>query len=679
MNSLCAHGQEGLMLWIWQTIKAWLFSTKAWSKNSVAPCPPPCGVANRQITPRLFFSAENCDWRTERRPLSAPKRGDTGLGLAELLVASGLGIVIGMASLDTLKVTMQTAQTVKTDLEVQKLAYEVKTFFSDEVNCKNTLQPLHLSDKANQSGRVLVSAGGPDLKQIGGWTPSLIEIQGVELLNEGTDKNHPQRTLAVLYTKPYARGRETLGGESCSTTDKSGCYYHTCVVDYRCDDDNCGLLSDTDSGSDKCEPVTCHKGKGFQGMSCDGEFEYLRRVNSDGSRECGDLRDFCHRSRSALSFNSAGEIDCQPLLFVSAANSESPLSCPEGQIVQEVKSNGEIVCTGLCEERQRWDKDREVLGEKKPGCVCTGGTVSTGTAPNLTCECPPAKPHWHEESGQCHACPDRKIRQPDGTCKCSVRAYWHPTLERCECNDGTWDEDIGDCKCPDQQIWYDVYPTREDLDIWVCGACGTGNMLVTPHDSVFVNGRCECPAQRPHLYQNRCHSNCQRGKSVINGVCACPSDRPHYYNNNCQQCPPSTPYYYDNQCHRCPQNKPYYHSHQCNQCPSGQTFRTNRAEHILSVTHKPLEGKCCPNNKEYYYGGQCQKCYWGRSGSNCVKRCGDKQGTEPEHRRWWGQEWGGNRCICRKSKYPRLGPNGRCCKNCYGGKWCKYRRPQYCL
>ena len=448
-----------------------------------------------------FFSAKG----RAKNSVAPFVRPDTGLGLAEVLVASGLGIVIGMASLDTLKVTVQTAQTVKTDLEVQRLAYEVKNFFSDEKKCKETLKPARLSDKDDQSGRV------SGIQRIGDWTPSLIEIQGVELLNEGANKDHPQRTLAVLYTKPYVRGRETLEGEACSATDKSGCYYHTCIVDYACSNDDCSGPSDT------CEPVTCHKGRGFQGVSCDGEFEYLRGINSDGSPDCQDLSDLCPDDH-ILSVDSSNNIDCHPLFsteIVEGADSQRSLSCPAGQIVQSIRDNGEIVCTGLCEERQEWDRDRT-----PPGCVCVAGTELRGTSPNKTCECPTTTPKWH--NNQCVTCVSVNTNKPK----------WNSTTKSCvACPSGqTWNGSAcAVINCPS------TAPYRHNGGCHSCTA------------NYYYNGICnQCPNGKTYSSLLRtCAKACPglpRGRFKINDVCQCPFDalnpsrHAYFYNSQCKIC-----------------------------------------------------------------------------------------------------------------------------------------------
>ena len=645
-NTLCVRG-FGLSLLRW-----WL-GTKGWAKNSVAPFNPLCG----------------------RHPLSPTTRG---LGLAEVLVASGLGIVIGMASLDTLKVTVQTAQTVKTDLEVQRLAYEVKNFFSKEKKCKETLKPAHLFDKDDQSGQVLVSAGGSALKQIGDWTPSLIEIQGVELLNEGADKNHPQRTLVVLYTKPYVRGRETLEGEACSATDKSGCYYHTCIVDYACSNDDCSGPSDT------CEPVTCHKGRGFQGVSCDGEFEYLRGINSDGSPDCQDLSDLCPDDH-ILSVDSSNNIDCHPLFsteIVEGADSQRSLSCPAGQIVQSIRDNGEIVCTGLCEERQEWDRDRT-----PPGCVCVAGTELRGTSPNKTCECPTTTPKWH--NNQCVTCADVDSTKPK----------WNSVSKQCEA-------------CPSGQIWNgsacavincpSTAPYRHNGGCHSCKA------------NYYYNGICnQCPSGQTYSSLLRtCAEACPglpRGRFKINRVCQCPFDALNpsrhafshsnqcgicdagkWWNssfspnrnisgpakNKCQTCSgggariirsrsSTGKYHWDCVCRspnpRRVNNSSDQSSRTCKSCPGGSVHKSTPR------CTNPKGGYCFPRatrfQKGYAIKGQCE-CTGGRAiqpvreanEPNTLTTCGCPDPNKPK--------WTGSSCVACPTTTPKWNSTRKRCEAC---------------
>ena len=307
-----------------------------------------------------------------------------GFGLAEVLVASGLGIVIGMASLDSMRVAIRTAQTVKTDLEEQRLSHAIKNYFSSEANCKNTLKPSKLSetDRANQAGLILNSEGTA-LKQIGSWSSNLIAIQRIELLNEGTDKSYPHRILAVLYTKPYLRGHETLGDGDCSATDNSGCYYHTCVVEYECSDDECA------GDDDKCLPLTCHNGRGVQSVSCE-EGEYLSSFKANGEKVCEKVYPCEPEEGEQLAFlgfstgtDGSREPICEPIIY--APQPSEQIACPDGQVVKRIKHTGELECTGLCGARQRWNSG---ANGGSGACECVSGTQLTGTSPNKSCDCP---------------------------------------------------------------------------------------------------------------------------------------------------------------------------------------------------------------------------------------------------------------------------------------------------
>ena len=611
-----AHGHEGLGLrLIWQTIKSAGFSTKAWAKNSAAPCKKPLlrrwlGTQGRSKNRVASFKKQLCGrglglsllrgvaWRktsvdrTGRHPLSAflwkalTKAGFfslqgrsknrvapfntpcvRGLGLVEVLVASGVGIIISMASVESLKLTVQSANTVKTSLEQEALSTKVKNFLSSSSQCKSALKPARLSgsDRANQAGLLFklnpdgtLNSDEPFVPE--GLSSGLIEVLGMDLLNEGSNKAHPTRILAVLYKKPFLRGKETVDGEECDPAngEQAGCYFTTCVVDYECSNDEC------DGEGDRCEPVTCHNGRGFQAVSCPAG-QYLQSFSSTGDRECASLPSCPDGKVWTGQFWKAGDSGrpdgvavgdpkCGPL--VALAGSESQRLCPEGQVVQRIEGDGTVECVGFCRERQEWDRDRS-----PPGCKCAGGREWVQDS----CKCPDAKPLWH--GSECKSCSEISTATPhyhpiDGECRsCEVSHYYNNQCNPCPRN--RWSSLLRRC-------------------VTLCGPSGSGKVMVDghcqcPYDSqdlsrhaYFHNNRCGiCPSRQwwnstfsaginnfGFAGTNQCQT-CTGGTvtrlSSSDGTwywdCVCPSDEPRRVNNSsnqssriCMACPDRSTY-----------------------------------------------------------------------------------------------------------------------------------------
>ena len=544
-----------------------------------------------------------------------------GLGIAEVLVVSGIGIIIGMGSLKSLEITVQVANQVKTELEEQALSAEIKNFFSDEAHCIATLKPARLAedDRALQKG-ILLNSAGTALKTIGNFKPSFISIERVELLHEGSDKSYSKRTLAVLYKKLYVGGQNTLGGKACSVQDKSGCYHQTCILDYKCSNDECSGGGADENSRDKCIPLTCHSGKGLRGVSCEDEDEdegsyYLTGFIADGKADCQLLSGGCKTGKVISGFWKAGETKpdgkstgdpkCSPVVIFSAAST----MCPEGQVLREIGSGGTLVCTGVCGAKQRWDGTQ---------CVCAGGSQATAP-PNRRCECPSTRPNWN--NNQCESCPSGETWSSScDKCKpnsCGSGYSWNNSSCSCECTRSCtagYTLNSSSCTCENRCIA--GYSWSSSCNKCKPNSCGS---------RIWRNCRCESTCNRScgsgyTLNRSRCRCECTRScpdHQQLNSSCRCV--------NKCPNSNPKSSSVWLSSCNNCKLNcSPGFSWRNCgcrSDCPSGQYWSPpgsssgrccNKYWH-LSVASYTVNGirysyrKCCRAGEYVAHGSRCCK------------------------------------------------------------------------
>ena len=567
--------------------------------------------------------------------------------MAEILVASGLGIVVSMFAMKSLNITVQNAHIIKTDLEAQALSKNIQNFLSNEPNCKSLLKPANLAegdDRDNQKG-LLLNSSGTALKQIGDFKLNLLSIEGLKLMHEGVDKSYPKRTLAVFYKKPYLREQATLlSDEDCDPANNKllGCYLKTCVLDYKCSNDDCNGVDN------KCVPLSCHSGKSeVQSVSCaeEGPGFYLESLTAGGEKVCKPIHP-CQENEAYLGVyketetipegNEVGDPKCMPLIVSSS------LLCPEGQIVKRIKKTGELECTGLCGKNQRWDHTgnrctcmpgSRLFNTIIPGgyvlkCLCDQGKeisngeckcpikgqVLRGWGQRRKCQCPY---QGYIVNNECR-CAEGASLVPNSLytttrghfkCQCDIEGQYSPaitvngvkTRQPCRCRYYRQVIINNRCECPRGATVVGEYcecPAGQGIVGRACQRC--------PEDAFIADGKCKCP-RGGVVIGNRCE--CPRGATVVDNRCQCPEGS--YIANNRCQCRYSGQTVIDGTC-RCPTGTTVV-GNSC-QCPDG-TFRNNNGSCQCRYSGQILvNGTCqCPSNKPHFHSGGCRYCPFNKS------------------------------------------------------------------
>ena len=274
-------------------LKRAFLAQKQRAKNSVAPFNPLCGVANRQIAPRLFFSAESRKQRTGRHPLSAPTRG---LGLIEVLVAGAIGSVIMIGSVKSLSFSLQASQVARAGLTELELRNTINLALGGGFSgsCGTNLNPktgtLKGDNKAKGIGyvdRLLIDGQMPPAIQTGESFKGDLRIVKMALKgDESTDpKTSPQnRHFIVYYRKENLGAFSSIGQQKCQAKvgsqeeDLSGCYYSHCLLSY-------GL--NTDEEVTRCQVMDCQSNTQVQFRPCGGNTFFYGFDSWDGTPICG--------------------------------------------------------------------------------------------------------------------------------------------------------------------------------------------------------------------------------------------------------------------------------------------------------------------------------------------------------------------------------------------------------
>ena len=224
-----------------------------------------------------------------------------GLSLVEVLVGAAIGAVVMLGTAKTLAVALQSSNIVRTIVTEQALKSSLTEALSgDDIgtkrdqnreNCAKNLAPNNLVGSHKDKGvgkikdglfKVLGDPDPPDpddrpdgdpqdekLISKGSFRDN-IEVVEMELLDPNPTDSGPsdpksapdsgvyvQRRLIVRYKKNNLGQLNTVGNKECSNTDKSGCYFKMCDVDY-------GLKTTATANSLAEDVHTCHSYNCFQ-------------------------------------------------------------------------------------------------------------------------------------------------------------------------------------------------------------------------------------------------------------------------------------------------------------------------------------------------------------------------------------------------------------------------------
>ena len=219
-----------------------------------------------------------------------------GLSLVEVLVGAAIGAVVMLGTAKTLAVALQSSNIVRTIVTEQELKSSLTEALSgDDIgtkpdqkreNCAKNLAPYNLVGPNKDKGVGTINTlykvlGFPDpstadndpadeeLISKGSFRDN-IEVVEMELLDPNPTADGPsnpksapdsggyvQRRLIVRYKKKNLGQLNTVGNKECSNTDKSGCYFKMCDVDY-------GLVSGATANPEAEDVHTCHSYNCFQ-------------------------------------------------------------------------------------------------------------------------------------------------------------------------------------------------------------------------------------------------------------------------------------------------------------------------------------------------------------------------------------------------------------------------------
>ncbi len=357
--------------------------------------------------------------------------GNKGFGLVEVFVATGVGLVLGLAVLKLSQITISSAQVSSTQQKEQDLYITIRRMLSNEEDCKWNLDPSRLSDRTHKKGKL---TGGKYMKTEGNNTPpspntsddilylatggfkgDLISVKSLELSNEGSDKY----TFAVYYSKPQLGSYKTLGDGECSTTDNKGCYHQSCDLEIVHDPgDNNKITS--------CSLSACKSIGDSLSVSCSDE-QYLSGFDGDGNPRCQE-KPTCPPGQVYVGRKADGEEDCRAFPAIPETGN---LSCPNAdEFLQGFDKDGDPICSRICSG-----------GRIGSNCDCPYDKIWTG----VTCKCPTGK-IWNKISLKCivpppepddpNPEPDEPTPEPDEPDEpiiCTGLTRYNPDTKKCEC------------------------------------------------------------------------------------------------------------------------------------------------------------------------------------------------------------------------------------------------------
>ena len=250
----------------------------------------------------------------------------------ELLIVAGVGSVVMAGTLKTLTISTQSAAVVRSSLSEQELRLSVSRALTED-QCKANFKPT-ASSTADHSGL----KGTDREKGVGDvtilrefatdstglvTTPLTSPTGAVTLLKTGTafkndldivkmsiegditpftDAKNPKkqavtRTFSVYYKKKNLGDLNTLGGNVCTATDTTGCYFNHCSMKY-------GLQDQANPGVTTCQVMDC------VGIAGGGGNVACYKVEQTGAQKtlvgCGGTQNITGAQTVAIGYGAGG-------------------------------------------------------------------------------------------------------------------------------------------------------------------------------------------------------------------------------------------------------------------------------------------------------------------------------------------------------------------------------------
>ncbi len=316
----------------------------------------------------------------------------TGFSLIEVLITSTIGLVLGAGVLKLSQIAIENTHILKTIFAEQRLEKAVSDALTDQAHCKDILGQFH-SKTVDSDGAISVTNDSSKTYKYGVKTGEfeggIIDIQAIKLTPPAAadwTAANSETDYVLYYKKPRLGKYATLGGNTCSASDQTGCYFVKCKMNYFCSDNTC------QTDGDQCQLVA---------GSCKG--------NNQGSNAIANKE--CDPGLSLTGFDSAGEPICRIACSSGRVYDAGACKCPGAPGELKWKRAGEVDegrC--LCAKSDGTYDYRKVWNGKKCVTKCTGiNKFNTVTKQCTECDDSGNPPdyHWWALTNTCVYCPER--------------------------------------------------------------------------------------------------------------------------------------------------------------------------------------------------------------------------------------------------------------------------------
>ena len=642
---------------------------------------------------RLVSSLKVCHSTVKAPWVNKPR---SGFSLAEVLVVGVVGSVILAGSLQSLSVTVQSSQVIRSSLVEKDFVKSVGKIVSAPALCKANFKPA--------TGKIEGTYGTGTITTL---TDKVCKYDVTGCTDTSQNKEYPYSPLTtckVASDCPEPSHTCTGGGSSTETKKCVGAISITSeddtstsnVKEYEFKNAleiiSLELTADEDpaeppKGADKIRTFSVFYKKLGMGQLTElipGQCE--RKIETTPAKTDGC---YSHQCKIMYELNDAGTavLKCEALDCIAEGmsyecsggmvrndedtgcicpdhtpnwNGTKCINCATEDKVCKYEVTG---CTDTTENKIYTYTDD--VSKQNESCTqdsdCTKGshTCTGGGTASVTNKCK-SNPWWN--GAECDECPSNLIFSPNNR-KCEACSAPTPkpnrdtTTDFCEACPATtpptpwWNN--GTCKaCPD------ATPKYKSSDN-TCEACPSTAPKYKSSDNT-----CEaCPSTTPKY------------KSSDNTCEPCPSTAPKYKSsdNTCEPCPSTAPKYKssDNTCEACPSTAPKYKSsdNTCEPCPSHQRWEEGVCEDRCTFDHRWTGSQCDPrcNSPEVWDGNQCVvSCesgkYW--NGSQCV--CSTVRDCIRLHN--YNTRWNTSTCSCElrcSGSRPAWDYFRQACRTCY--------------
>ena len=601
--------------------------------------PAKAGISHTRTRMAAFVKSLKVCHSTVKAPWVRKPR--SGFSLAEVLVVGVVGSVILAGSLQSLSVTVQSSQVIRSSLVEKDFVKSVGKIVSAPALCKANFKPA--------TGKINKTHGTGTITTLTNKVCKY-EVSGCTDTSENKEYPYSPLTTCKVASDCPEPSHTCTGGGSPTTTKK-------CVgaISITSEDDtstpnvkeyefknaleiiSLELTADEDpaeppKGADKIRTFSVfYKKLGMGQLTELIPGQCARKTGTVSAKTDGC---YSHQCKIRYKLNDAGTavLTCEALDCIE----EGMYECSGGMVRNA--DNTACICPA---HTPNWDGsnciDCEATDATKPWW---NGARCDECPPNLifkpdkrmceACSAPTPKPN--RATNKCEVCPDASSPWwNNGTCKpcpSNIPKYKSSTNECLTChsvdpNNPAWDSRTNDCKTCSEVYPNPLKPAWDGDSCEPCSVVHTNPLKPAwdgdscepcPSNKIWIGGSCQCPTNNPKWHNNTCKS-CQAFNNATpkwNGsrcvTChAFNSSTPKWNGSRCVTCHTfnsSTPKWNGSRCVACPPSSPTWNGSSCvprvNQCPEDWKY---------------LVGSSCrPKCTGIFSGGRMTK--W--NGSNCV-------------------------------------------------------------